>query len=97
MTLTALWLLILLTILLLLVGGMVAFRMYRTTREPESKGVTIRTNVLLLLGIAYGSIIAIFGLMIWQDVEASTAYEAISVPFVALIGGTLTVVKDLID
>ena len=57
----------------------------------------IRVNVLVLLLIAYGSVIGIFGLLLITDVPAKEAYNLVGVPFVALIGGTLAVVKDLIE
>ena len=62
------------------------------------KVIVWRKNVLCLLGVAYGSLIGMFALMSFLGgVPAMEAYDKISVPFVALIGGTLAVVKDLID
>ena len=69
-------------------------------QEPQSgkKSIQWRKNVLLLLGIAYGSMLAIFGaIAIWSPLTTKEAFDVISVPFTALIGGTLAVVKDLLD
>ena len=56
----------------------------------------IRLNVLLLMLMAYGSLLVIFFGLVGYGVAAETAYHLISTPFVALIGGTLAVAKDLI-
>ena len=56
----------------------------------------IRLNVLLLMLMAYGSLLVIFFGLVGYGVAAETAYDLISTPFVALIGGTLAVAKDLI-
>ncbi len=63
----------------------------------DSKAPPLRLNVLLLLAFAYGSIIGLFFLMITNEVDAKDAFDYISVPFVALVGGTLTIAKDIID
>ena len=57
----------------------------------------IRVNVLFLLLIAYGSVVGIFAILLGAGVPAKEAYNLVGVPFVALIGGTLAVVKDLIE
>ncbi|MDE2768202.1 MAG: hypothetical protein OXU26_01605 [Acidobacteriota bacterium] len=65
--------------------------------KSENKWITpIRVNVLALLVIAYGSIIGLFAILVGAGVDPKTAYDLIGVPFVALIGGTLAVAKDLI-
>lgn len=56
----------------------------------------IRPNVLLLMLMAYGSLLLIFFGLVGYGVAAETAYNLISTPFIALIGGTLAVAKDLI-
>ncbi len=69
--------------------------------QPQTKKrgfiVPLRINVLLLLALAYGSLFGIFLVLVWNDVAATDAYDRISVPFVALVGGTLAVAKDLIE
>ena len=65
--------------------------------EPEGdKNRSWRKNVLAVLLMAYGSLLTIFFLLIWQDVEATTAFDLVGVPFMALIGGTLAIAKDLL-
>lgn len=65
--------------------------------NTENKWITpIRVNVLALLIIAYGSIIGLFAILVGAGVDPKTAYDLIGVPFVALVGGTLAVAKDLI-
>ena len=69
------------------------------TEEPtkETGRVTpFRINVLVLLALAYGSLIALFVIMVSKGTTPKEAYDMIGVPFVALIGGTLAVAKDLI-
>lgn len=58
-----------------------------------------RKNVLVLMGLAYGALLALFVLMVWLDdsTTAKEAYQLVSVPFVALVGGTLTIAKDIIN
>ena len=51
-----------------------------------------RRNVLLLLFIAYASLVGMFFAQVEYGMSAQDAYDNISVPFVALIGGTLAVV-----
>lgn len=46
--------------------------------------------------IAYGSIVGILVFMVLQGVDAKEAYGLVSVPFVALVGGTLTIAKDIL-
>lgn len=67
----------------------------KSENNPKS-GIPLRKNVLLLLFIAYLSLFGMFVVMILSRVEAKEAYNLIGVPFVALIGGTLAVAKDLI-
>ena len=66
----------------------------------ENKGkicIQWRKNVLVLLGLAYGSLVFLFVLMIFDgETTAKQAYELIGVPLVALVGGTLAIAKDLI-
>ena len=64
--------------------------------DEDRKGVPWRKNVLALLGTAYASLLGILILLIAVGVDAKEAYNVISVPFVALIGGTLAISKDLL-
>ena len=69
------------------------------TDEPTNetgKGIPFRKNVLALFALAYGSLIALFIIMVVNNTSPKDAYDMIGVPFVALIGGTLAVAKDLI-
>jgi hypothetical protein len=63
----------------------------------EKKGIPFRKNVLAVLTLAYSSLLILFGVMVLFGVDPEKAYDLISVPFVALIGGTLAVAKDLIS
>ena len=67
-------------------------------KKPKRKKVVIRTNVLLLMGTAYTVLIGIFAILVWgtDKITADTAWEMIKMPFMALIGGTLAISKDLI-
>ncbi len=65
-------------------------------KEEEHEGVRWRPNVLLLMLLAYGSVIGLFVGLVLSGLGAMEAYNLVSVPFVALIGGTLAVVKDLL-
>ena len=66
--------------------------------DGTEDSVKWRKNVLFLLGLAYGSLLLLFGIMTNSDnTTAKEAYELLGVPFVALVGGTLTIAKDLID
>ena len=56
----------------------------------------IRPNVLILMLMAYVSLLVMFFGLVGYGVAAEDAYNMISTPFVALIGGTLAVAKDLI-
>ena len=56
----------------------------------------LRPNVLLLLLVAYGSIVGILILLLLFGMPPAEAFDRVSVPFVALVGGTLAVVKDLL-
>lgn len=55
-----------------------------------------RKNVLAALAMAYASLLVVFGLMLLNGVDAKDAFNAVNVPFVALVGGTLAIVKDLV-
>ena len=63
----------------------------------KKKGIPLRKNVLAVLLMAYASLLILFGVMVWFGVNPEKAYNLISVPFVALIGGTLAVAKDIIS
>ena len=62
----------------------------------QKKGVIIRWNVLALLLVAYVSLVGIFVFMVMRGLGIQEAYDNVSVPLVALVGGTLAVVKDLL-
>ncbi|MYB48793.1 MAG: hypothetical protein F4X72_05915 [Dehalococcoidia bacterium] len=55
-----------------------------------------RPNVLILFAIAYGVFLAIFCISVWKCGDPIKVFELISVPFVALISGTIAVVKDIL-
>ena len=64
--------------------------------ETQSKnGIPLRKNVLALMGIAYSILFLIFVVVAIFDTPSS-AYGIIGGPFVALIGGTLAIAKDLV-
>ena len=93
-----------LILLTIVVMGLVACSIYIiwTTRRGLSssdagKGIPFRKNVLILMVLAYGSLLGMFIGMVLANIDAKEAYNLISVPFVALIGGTLAVAKDLIE
>ena len=62
--------------------------------QPRN-GIPFRKNVLALMGIAYGVLFLVFAVLAIFDTPAS-AYGIIGGPFVALIGGTLAIAKDLV-
>lgn len=55
-----------------------------------------RPNLLIVIVVAYAAVVGIFCLMLWNGVDAKTAFDLVSTPFIALIGGTLAIAKDLI-
>ena len=62
----------------------------------------IRPNVLILVGLGYLTVFAIFVIMVLngeKDVKIaiSTAYDIVKGPLMALIGGSLAISKDLLD
>lgn len=57
---------------------------------------TIRINVLTLLLATYGAIVGLFMAMIVNGAEPKETRDMVSVPYVALVGGTLAVAKDRI-
>ena len=61
----------------------------------KKQGVVMRWNVLILLSIAYGTLLIVFGVVVWKA-DVTTASNIITTPLMALIGGTLAVVKDLL-
>lgn len=94
------WLGILTIVVIALIAALVyAVRTARrgATASEKSNGIPWRKNVLLLLALAYLSLSGLFVGMALFGVDAKEAYDKISVPFVALIGGTLAVAKDLIE
>jgi len=81
-----------------LASSVYAVRTARRSVSPTGTGDDIpwRKNVLVLLFLAYGSLMVLFVGMLFAGLGAKEAYDLIGVPFVALIGGTLAVVKDLL-
>ena len=65
-------------------------------QKKSSSGQKIRPNLLIVLLMAYGAIVGIFFGLVFYGVDAERAFNLINAPFVALIGGTLAVAKDLI-
>ena len=57
----------------------------------------IRVNVLLVLLLAYASILLVFFCLLQAGMKPKEAYDLVSIPLVALIGGTLAVAKDLVE
>ena len=82
--------------LITLVAGQWIGRRGKRETDGTKNGVQWRKNVLMLLGMAYGSLMLIFIVMICWGTTPKEAYDLLGVPFVALIGGTLTIAKDLI-
>ena len=63
--------------------------------EAPKGGIPFRKNVLALMGIAYGVLLVIFVVVAVSD-SPQGAHDLIRGPFVALIGGTLALAKDLV-
>ena len=58
----------------------------------------VRWNVLLLVGIAYASALTIFAFLVLRgNMPVDEAYDVIEGPFMALIGGSLAIAKDLVS
>lgn len=96
------WLAILTVAVLLLVIVSVVKMYIKTKKRGDAEtGVKIRWNLLAVLVLAYGSIGGLFlGMVLLGGEDGMTpkeAYDNISVPFVALVGGSLAVAKDLIS
>lgn len=67
-----------------------------TDEENQFKnGIPLRKNVLVLMGIAYCILFLIFAVVAIFETPSS-AYGIVGGPFVALIGGTLAIAKDLV-
>lgn len=68
-------------------------------RNPRSKKVVIRVNVLFLMSMSYGVILTIFLFLVLGPgkMTAETAWNILEAPIMALIGGTLAISKDLIQ
>lgn len=53
-----------------------------------------RKNVLALVGAGYGTLLVVFGFMVWPGgMTPDTAYEVVKGPLMALIGGSLVLPK----
>ena len=63
----------------------------------SSTKVPIRWNVLILVVAGYVTLLIMFlAIVISGDMSAEDAYEIVKSPFMALIGGSLAISKDLI-
>lgn len=61
------------------------------------RAVLWRKNVLALVGAGYGTLLIVFGAMVWPGkMTPDIAYEVVKGPLMALIGGSLAIAKDLI-
>ncbi len=59
--------------------------------------VPLRSNVLLLVGLGYVSVLAVFFLLISSGgLTAGQAYDAVNGPLMALVGGSIALAKDLL-
>jgi Na+/H+ antiporter NhaD/arsenite permease-like protein len=95
------WLIVLTIVVVALVAGL--YYAVRKSRQgtPEAgqetrEGRPLRWNVLIVLLLAYIALGGLFVGMVEYGLGPQDAFDNISVPFVALIGGTLAVVKDLL-
>ena len=62
------------------------------------KKLPIRINVVILVGLGYFTLLTLFTVMaIWGEMKIEDAYEVVKGPFMALIGGSLAISKDLLD
>ncbi len=59
--------------------------------------VIIRWNVLYILTLGYVVVSIFFLFILWRCTDATTAYNAIEAPLMALLGGSLAISKDLIE
>lgn len=55
-----------------------------------------RKNVLALVGMGYAATIIVFVALMAVNMSVSEAYDIVSAPLMALIGGSLAIAKDLI-
>ena len=78
-------------------GGYIALRRNKEAGESSGFMTKIRVNVLFVLLLAYASILLVFFCLLQAGMNPKDAYDLISVPLVALIGGTLAVAKDLVE
>lgn len=61
------------------------------------KKLPIRINVVILVGLGYFTLLVMFIAMAWGGMTVEEAYEVVKGPFMALIGGSLAISKDLLD
>ena len=63
------------------------------------KRTPLRTNVLLLIGGGYVTLLVIFMFLVFEKtgMTAEQAYDIVKSPLMALIGGSLALSKDLIS
>ena len=59
-------------------------------------GPKIRVNVLALMLFGYGLVGVMFVYMVQGGSDPATAFESVEAPLMALVGGSLTISKDLI-
>lgn len=66
-------------------------------KEKVKNLIPLRKNVLLLVGMGYFMVLAVFIGIAWGCGTASEAFELVKSPLMALIGGSLALSKDLVD
>ena len=84
----------------MIVVGSVGFGVWLRTLWSSRSGrkISLRVNVLYLVGFGYGTVLIFFIFMCWKGgVSPDTAYDAIQGPLMTLIGGSLAIAKDLIN
>ena len=64
----------------------------------KMRRTVFRTNVVVLVGAGYVSLLFMFIGMVWWPggMSAEAAYDVVQGPLMALIGGSLAISKDLI-
>lgn len=57
-----------------------------------------RPNVLILMLAAYGTLLLMFGILVFKaNIPPDTAWDILKAPLMALIGGSIAIAKDLIQ
>lgn len=75
-----------------------AYCVWRQNSDPSRKKVILRTNIIILLLMAYGTVIILFLSLVFvtKTLAAEAAWNMLEAPLMTLIGGTLAISKDLI-